>query len=118
MVDVGSFLPADVARTPEQTAVTPDEAVREHVRPAVSPVRVALGKPGTGMRHDLRARTPVIGSERFDFCRQLLRADLLQLQHISQLARSSTARHRIEPPELFDPAGVNGAADIAGFDQP
>ena len=118
MIDVGSFLPSGIARPPKQTAMTPDEAVGKQVRTAGNPVLIACREPGAGMRHDLGARLPVLRCECFDLCRQLLWGDLLQLQHIAQLARSGGARNSIQPSELLDHAGVNGAADIAGFDQP
>src|SRR4249919_293378 len=115
MIDVGALLPAAITRSPKQPAVTPDEALREQIGTVGRPRIFTFGKPSPGVRHDLCAWLPVAGGERLDLCGQLLWGDLLQLQHVAHLSRSSGAGYGVEAAELFSHTGMNGAADIAGL---
>src|SRR4029453_15457493 len=72
VVDVCPLLPSAVAGTPQQTTMTPDQVLGECIWGVLGRPRLVFGKPGACMRNDLRPRSPVCRSERFNLSRQLL----------------------------------------------
>src|SRR5215212_11354661 len=118
MVDVGTFLPAVIARAAQQSAMTPQQALRQGVlHRCRTRGRLAFDQPLTQMSDDIRARAPLLVGERLHLGDDILRSEAVEFQIVAQLGRSAAPGYGVEPAELVARAGVDRPTEIAGFEQ-